>query len=99
MEISSRDLAVLMIGLGPTVAGLFDRSSPWISLIVMEIAVLLFFFLDAYLRWKQGEEVDQVCRGTAIGLLIGILLMAIALFLGGLLFGYLDAIVSSTKAS
>lgn len=99
VEFISRDLAVLTIGLGVTVTGLFDRSSPWISLTVMEISVLLFFFLDGYLRWKQGEDVGQVGRGTAIGLLIGIPLMAISLFLGGLLFEWLDAIVSSSKAS
>lgn len=97
MEINSRDLPILTIGLGPIVVGLFGRSSPWTSLIVMEISVLLFFFLDGYLRWKQGEEVGQVCRGTATGLLIGIPLMAISLFLGGLLFGFLEAIVSSAK--
>ncbi|WP_339866882.1 hypothetical protein [Pseudohongiella nitratireducens] len=95
----SRDLALLPMGLSPIVAGLIGRSSPWASLIVMEIAVICFFLLDGYFKWKGGEEIRQVCRTSTIGMVVGIPLMAVSLYLGGLVFGYLDVYVASLKAN
>ena len=98
MNIVSRDLAIIALGLGPIVTGIVGRSSPSVSFIVMEITVLLFFLVDGYFRWKEGEKVSQVCRASALGLAVGLPLMAISLLLGGWAFGYLDKIVTNFTA-
>lgn len=64
----------------------------------MEISVLLFFLVDGYFRWKEGEKFSKACRATALGLAVGVPLMAISLLLGGWAFGYLDTIVTNFTA-
>lgn len=81
MKIVSRDLALLPFGLGPIVIGAIGGSSPWTSIMVMEIAVLCSFILDGYFRLREGESKLKALKATGLGLIIGIPLMAFSMLL------------------
>ena len=92
MKVSSRDWAILPFGLGPIVIGALGATSPWASIMVMEVAVLCFFLLDGYFRLREGESKQKAIKATGFGLVIAIPLMALSMLLAIGFVRYLESV-------
>lgn len=79
MKTITRDLAIIPLGLGPIIVAGVGGSSPWVSIMVMETAMMCALVLDGYFRLKEGEGIHRVIKAIVVGMIIGIPLMALAM--------------------
>lgn len=73
--------------------GMVGHSSPWASVIVMEVALVCAIILDGYFRLKEGEGVRKAINATVIGMIIGIPLMALSILFAFAAIEYLENFV------